>query len=319
MKKLIMLMLSCAIMLTFTFKSVLADDSEITIAYFLEWPTPNQYDQGKNLVAKALGVEEAKWRAFGNGNEMSAAMAAGDVQIAYSQGLVPFVLAVNEGLPIKLVSIAVSYAENDNCVVHKDAGITKANAKDLEGKKVATPIGNVTHYKFLKSMEHLNVDVSKIQVIKMNPNEGAAAMARGDVAMACGFGGGLVRMKDYGKVLLTAKEQEAIGIRVFDVVSVTEEFAQNHPDKVVKFLQMTEDANRNYKTAGGSKRTDILNVVSKAAGMSKEDTIDTLNKFAFPNRDQQLSQAWMGGTVQSFIKSVADFYVAQGTIDKALR
>ena len=101
---------------------------KITVAYFLEWPTANQVAQLEKTYDEAMGVE-VEWRAFGNGNEMSQAMVSGDVQIAYSQGLVPWVVAVTNGLPLKLVGVAVSYAEADNCVVHADTGITQANAK----------------------------------------------------------------------------------------------------------------------------------------------------------------------------------------------
>ena len=106
----------------------------ITVAYFEQWPTANQVAQVEKTYDEALGVE-VEWRAFGNGNEMSQAMASGDVHIAYSQGLVPWVVAVTNGLPLKLVGVAVSYAEADNCVVHADAGITQANAADLEGRR----------------------------------------------------------------------------------------------------------------------------------------------------------------------------------------
>jgi taurine transport system substrate-binding protein len=40
--------------------------------------------------------------------------------------------------------------------------------------------------------------------------------------------------------------------------------------------------------------------------------------FQFPTRDEQLSDAWMGGTVQTFINEVAAFYVEQGELDSAL-
>ncbi len=286
---------------------------EITVAYFLEWPSPNLMYKADGTFDKEMGVK-VNWRAFGNGNEMSAAMASGDVQIAYSQGLVPFVVAVTKGLPLRLVSAAVSYAENDNCVVHKDAGITQANAKDLEGKKVATPIGNVTHYKLLRTLDHLNVDHTKVTLVQMNPPEGAAALARGDVAMACGFGGGLTRMKEYGEVLMTAKEQEAIGIRVFDIVSVTEDFAKEHPDQVIKFLQLTEDANALFK----QDTEKHLPAIAKQSGQDLEVSRDMVGLFEFPTRDEQLSDAWMGGTVQTFINEVAAFYVEQGQLDKAL-
>ncbi|MGI9507041.1 MAG: ABC transporter substrate-binding protein [Geminicoccaceae bacterium] len=286
---------------------------EITVAYFLEWPSPNLAAKADGSFDEKMGVK-VNWRAFGNGNEMSAAMASGDVQIAYSQGLVPFVVAVTKGLPLKLVSSAVSYAANDNCVVHKDAGITQENAKDLEGKKIATPIGNVTHYKLLRTLDHLEVDASNVNLLQMNPAEGAAALARGDVEMACGFGGALQRMMEFGDVLMTAEEQEAIGIRVFDIVSVTEDFATEHPDLVTKFLQITEDSNTAFKADADA----MLPAIAKESGQELADSQSMVGLFQFPSRDEQLSEDWMGGTVQTFINEVAAFYVEQGELDSAL-
>lgn len=286
---------------------------EITVAYFLEWPSPNLAFKADGTFEKEMGLT-VNWRSFGNGNEMTAAMVSGDVQIAYSQGLTPFVVGVTKGAPLTLVSAAVSYAENDNCIVHKDAGITQANAKDLEGRKVASPIGNVTHYKMLRTLQHLGVDATKINVLQMNPPEGAAALARGDVAMACGFGGALRRMMNFGEPLMTAKEQEAIGIRVFDVVSVTNDFAANHPDLVVRFLQLTEDANNSFRADPEA----MLPVLSKQAGQSLEDARAMVGLFEFPTRDEQLSEAWMGGTVEEFVNEVANFYVKEGSLPEAL-
>ena len=286
---------------------------KITVAYFLEWPTANQVAQVEKTYDEALGVE-VEWRAFGNGNEMSQAMASGDVQIAYSQGLVPWVVAVTNGLPLKLVGVAVSYAEADNCVVHGDAGITQANASELEGKKIATPIGNVTHYKLLRMLDHLGVDASKVNMVQMNGADAAVALARGDVSAGCAFGGPLQRMKEYGSVLMTAAEQEAIGIRVFDVVSVTEDFANDHSDLLTKFMEVTDQANAAY----GENRSQLEDTIASAAGMDLAATQDMLDMFSFPSAADQKSDAWMGGTVQAFTKQVADFFVAQGQLDRSL-
>jgi len=98
---------------------------EITIAYFLEWPTPNQVAQLEKIYDKELGVK-VNWKSFGSGNDMSAAMASGDVHISYSQGLIPFIVATSKKLPIKMVGIAVGYAEADNCVVHKNAKLDRS-------------------------------------------------------------------------------------------------------------------------------------------------------------------------------------------------
>ncbi len=278
-----------------------AAQDKVVVAYFLEWPTANQVAQVNDTYSEALGVE-VEWRAFGNGNEMSQAMASGNVDIAYSQGLVPFVVAVTNGLPLKTVGIAVSYAQADNCVVHGDSGITKENAKELEGKKVATPVGNVTHYKMLRTLDHLGVDASKVDIVQMNGADAAVALGRGDVTMACAFGGPVLRMQEYGDVLMTAEEQEAIGIRVFDVVSVTESFAAEHPELVEKFLEVTDEANAAYN----ADEAQYYETISDAAGMDLDATKEMLGMFSFPSNEEQKSEAWLGGTVQEFMKSVAD-------------
>ncbi len=286
---------------------------EITVAYFLEWPTANQVAQMEQTYDKELGVK-VNWRAFGNGNEMTQAMVSGDVQIAYSQGFVPFVVGVSTGAPLRLVGIAVTYAENDLCIVHKDAGITKENAKDLEGKKVASPIGNVTHYKLLRTLDHLGVDPNKINLVQMNPPDGAVAMARGDVAMACGFGGALNRMRQFGEPLMTGAEQEAIGINTFDIVSVTDDFAKEHPDLVKKFMEVTEKANAAYKANPDA----AYGIIGQAAGMDTQATKDYMANFGFPSAEDQLGANWLGGGVQEMTKGVADVMVGAGGMDKAL-
>ena len=286
---------------------------KITVAYFLEWPTANLAAMVDKTYDKELGVD-VEWRAFGNGNEMTQAMVSGDVQVAYSQGFVPFVVGVTNGAPLKMVGVAVSYAENDLCIVRDDAGITKDNAKELEGKKVATPIGNVTHYKLLKSLQYLGVDASKVELIQMNPADAAVALVRGDVPMACAFGGALDRMKTVGKPLMTGAEQEAVGINTFDVVSVTDSFAKDHPDLVKKFLSVTEQADAAYK----AHPEETLPKLASASGMDLDATKSMAANFRYPSAGEQAGPNWLGGGVQEAAKGVADVMVASGNMDKAL-
>ncbi|KZL15826.1 ABC transporter substrate-binding protein [Pseudovibrio sp. Ad26] len=286
---------------------------KITVAYFLEWPTANQAAQIDKTYDEALGLE-VEWRAFGNGNEMVQAMVSGDVQIAYSNGFVPFVVGVSSGAPIKLVGVAVTYAENDLCIVRNDTGITKANAKELEGKKVATPIGNVTHYKLIRTLDHLGVDLAKVNLVQMNPADAAVAVLRGDVAMGCAFGGALDRMKTVGTPLMTGAEQEAVGINTFDVVNVTSDFAAEHPDLVKKFMEVTNQANTAYNTDPNA----MYDKIARAAGMDIEPAKKMIANFGFPTNEEQLSENWLGGGIQAAAKGVADVMVSAGGLDEAL-
>jgi taurine transport system substrate-binding protein len=287
---------------------------EITVAYFLEWPTPNQFAQAKEIYEEELGVK-INWRSFDAGTAMSAAMASGDVQIAFSQGIPPFVVATSAGQNLQVVDVAVSYSENDNCVVRSSLEIDQDNAKDLEGKEVGVPLGTAAHYGFLKQMVHFGVDTSTMKIVDMAPPDGAAAFANGNLDMVCGWGGALRRMKEHGNVLLTGAEKEELGIQVFDATTVPSSWAKENPELLAKFLKVTADMNAKF-AAGGE--AEMLPVIAKAAGMDDDATAATLAGFDFPTIDEQLSAKWLGGGTQTFLKEVADFFVEQGTIDQAL-
>ena len=289
---------------------------ELNVAYFLEWPTANQVAQAEQTYDAALGLT-VNWIPFASGGDMAQAMEAGDIDISYSQGLTPFANFVTGGSDLLLVGVAVSYADADNCVANPDMGITADNAAEtLAGQSIYTPLGNVTHFKLLKMLEHLGVDTSTVELIQSEGGPAAvAALDSGAVAMACAFGGAVNQMiANGGNLVMTGAEQEAIGIRVFDIISTTGTFAAEHPDIVTGFLQVTEDANVAYN----SDRAPFIDTIAGAAGMDRESTIALLDAFSFPEKDVQLSDAWLGGTVQQVMKDQMDFFVAQGEIDSAL-
>ena len=87
----------------------------------------------------------------------------GDVQISVSQGVPPFVVAASAGQDLQILDVAVSYSDNDNCVVSSGLEIDKDNAGELAGKKVAVPLGTAAHYGFLKQMSHFGVDVGGLE------------------------------------------------------------------------------------------------------------------------------------------------------------
>jgi taurine transport system substrate-binding protein len=195
--------------------------------------------------------------------------------------------------------------------------IDKTSAGELAGKKVAVPLGTAAHYGFLKQMEHFGVDVGGLEVVDMAPAEGAAALAQGSLDMACGWGGALRRMKEHGNVLLTGAEKQELGILVFDVTTAPAAFVAEEGELLAKFLKVTADANAMWN-AGGDGAAAMLPVIAKDAGMSEEDTASTMSTFEFPSVDDQLGDAWLGGTAPTFMKGVAEVFVNAGSIPSAL-
>ncbi|MGR3272141.1 taurine ABC transporter substrate-binding protein [Thalassococcus profundi] len=292
-----------------------AGHGSITVAYFLEWPMPFEYAKQMGTYEEEMGVD-INWVSFDTGTAMSAAMASGDVQLAVSQGVPPFVVATSAGQDLQALDVAVSYSDNDNCVVAEALEIDKDSADELAGKKVAVPLGTAAHYGFLKQMNHFGVDVASLDVVDMAPPDGAAAIAQGSVDMFCGWGGSLRRAKEFGNVLLTGAEKEELGILVFDVTSGPASWVAENSDLVAKFLKVTADANAMW--ADEANHAEMLPVIAKDAGMSEEDTMATISTFVFPTVEEQLTEKWLGGGATEFMGGVAQVFVEAGSIDAAL-
>ena len=292
-----------------------ASAQDLTVGYFLEWPMPFEYAKAEGMYEEAMGLE-INWVSFDTGTAMSAAMASGDVHLSVSQGVPPFVVAASAGQDLQILDVAVSYADNDNCVVAEALEIDKESAGELEGKKVAVPLGTAAHYGFLKQMDHFGVDISTMEIVDMAPPDGAAAIAQGSVDMACGWGGSLRRMKEHGNVLLTGAEKEELGILVFDVTSGPAGWVAENSDIVAEFLAVTAEANAMW--ADEANHEMMLPVIAKDAGMDEEATAETLATFVFPSVEEQLTEKWLAGGAQEFMKGVADVFVEAGSIDGAL-
>ncbi|WP_372803998.1 taurine ABC transporter substrate-binding protein [Paracoccus seriniphilus] len=287
----------------------------VTVAYFQEWPMPFQYAKAKGLYEERLGVP-VNWVAFDSGTAMSAAMAAGNVQIAVSQGVLPFIGATSAGQDLKIVDIAASYADNENCVVAAQLEIDKDSASELEGKRVAVPMGTGAQYTFLQLMKHLQVDTSTMSIVDMAPAEGAAALSQGNVDMACGWGGALARMQEYGNVLMTGSEKEEIGILSFDLITTTGSFATEEAQLLADFLAVTEDANAMWNA--GDKRDEMLPVIAQDAGMELAAAGETFDDFEFLPVEELLSDKWLGGRVGSYLDGAAAFFHDYGTVPSVL-
>ena len=306
MKKILSFILSSIVALNLSISVANSAANEVRVAFFLEWPTPNQEDKVKGMYEKALGVP-VKWTNFTNGGAMTDAMLAGDIDISYSQGLVPFINAVKSKAPIKLVDIAMEYGMGGTtCVTSNASGITKANASELEGKKVAVPLGTMAEYVFDESMKLVGADRKKMDIIQMDPEEGAAALVSGDVVMACLFGGNSIKSAtSVGTRLLTVDEARAGGIMGIDIVSVTNKFMKENPGMVKSFVELTHEANQRYRNGNSD-----LNAMAKESEMKVADMKDTLSGFKFLT-PKETKKSMKSGNLSKFLKG---FDTPRGTV-----
>lgn len=262
-----------------TMSAQAADD--VNVAYFLEWATPNLVAKANGDYDDAMGVD-VNWTNFTTGTGMTEAMLSGDIDIAYSQGLAPFVTAIQQGAPLKMVGIAVVYEAND-CYVRNDLGIDSSNATELEGRTVAVPLNTMADYAFRLYMTHLNVDTSTMTIVDQAPPDGAKSLQDSAVDMACVFGGlASKESAEVGTPIMSTQQKIDANIGSFDVVSTTEEFATNHPELLTSFMEVTDEANASWSGSDA----DFASLANEA-GMDLETTKMQFAGLRTPSAEEQ--------------------------------
>ena len=271
---------------TFTLAATTASYAadSVNVAFFLEWGTPNQISKVDKAYDDAMGVD-VNWTDFSTGVQMTEAMLAGDIDIAYSQGLAPFVTAIQQGHPLKMVAVAMVYEAND-CFVKNGLGIDSSNASELEGKTVAVPLNTMADFPFKSYMNALNVDMSTMTIVDQAPPDGAKSLADGAVDMACIFGGNSSKAAgEVGTPIMTSAQKVEAGIGSFDVISVTEKFATENPELLRTFLDVTDEANAAWKASDAQ-----LAKVAADAGMSVPDVTSQMAGMIFMSEEEQLAK-----------------------------
>jgi len=276
----------------------------VNVAYFLEWATPNQESKVKKIYDKEMGAK-VRWTNFATGGQMIEAMLKGKIDIAYSPGLVPFVNAANARAPVTMVGVAVLYRMGGTrCIVSNSSGITKVNAKNLEGKKSAVPIGTMAEAVFRQIMSSLGVNYKKIKIIDMDPVDGARALVNGDVAMACLFGGQTIKKAlKKGKHLLSPNEMFDIGIAGVDAILVANKFLKKNRNLVTKFIEVTNQANENYKNG----KSDIR-IIAKDAAMTVAHTKKQMSGLSFPTPAEQQFYLSKNGMTTNYLKIMGNMF-----------
>jgi taurine transport system substrate-binding protein len=287
------------ILVILTLSTLSSQAKTVNVAYFLEWPTPNQEAKVNKTYDKEMNAK-LRWTNFTNGGAMIDAMLAGDIDIAYSPGLVPFINAAKSNAPIKMIGVSVLYKMGGTtCIVSNNSGISKNNAKKLEGKKVAVPLGTMAEYIFDQTMTSLGVDRKKIKVVSMDPQDGAKALQKGKVDAACIFGGNSIkRALKYGKRLLTSDEMFEEGMAGVDTILVTNRFLKNNRKMVEKFIEVTDQANENFK-----KGKSNIKVIAKDASMKVSNVKSMMSGFTFPSPAEQQFYLSKNGMTTNYLKA----------------
>ncbi|WKA61587.1 taurine ABC transporter substrate-binding protein [Pectobacterium aroidearum] len=290
-----------------------AKAADLTVAY-QTIPDPSQVAQIDGEYEKATGLK-IDWRKFDAGAEAIAAVASGDVQIAYL-GSSPYAAAVSRKIPVETLLIASRLGASEALVVRHGAGIEKP--EDLIGKKVATPFVSTSHYSLLAALKHWNIDAKKVQILNLNPPAISAAWRRGDIDATYTWEPALGVAKSSGNVLISSGELARLGAPTFDVWLVRKDFAEKQPQAVKAFAKVTQDAYTNYRKDPQAWLADKNNInkLASISGAKAEDIPGLLQGNTYLLANEQ--RAFLGAPAVKAIGDTATFLKEQRRIDAVL-
>lgn len=115
-------------------------------------------------------------------------------------------------------------------------------------KKVAFPANSTAQYALEQALALNKIDKSKIKLIPLKPAEIVSAWTRGDIDAAYVWGPFTQQLeKEGGKEIYRTTTLNEKGILVYNNFAVRKEFAEKHPDLVIKFLKAYQDQVDEYK------------------------------------------------------------------------
>jgi taurine transport system substrate-binding protein len=287
----------------------------VNIAYFIETkPT---------MIAKGLGwfQDQAKskinWVEVASGAEINAAVAAGSVDIGLGIGSSPTAAGLARGIPYKLIGILGNIGPAEEMTVRKAANIHKP--AEFKGKKIAVPFGSTSHFRLLGFLKAHNLTQTDVTLLDMKPDAMVAAWSRGDIDAGYVWNPAKSRLlASGGEVYETAKELDAAGYIIADVVIARSVFLEQNPDIVAGLLRAYGRALDQWKT----KPDEAAETVAKQAGVTADVAKADMNECEFISLKTQLTAAWLGepgkpGKFDAVLKRTADFLVDQKTIRSA--
>ncbi len=193
---------------------------------------PSIVERAEGRLQKAFPGVEIRLPDLNAGPNQTAAMAAGEVDIAHCLGATSAILAASEGLDIRIVGI-YSRAPRAFMIMTSKPGIQSVG--DLKGKKIGGPKGTILHQLLAAAVAKAGFKPSDYEFINMGLPAAAAALSNGSIDAALLAGPDAYRAAKAGARTLT----DGVGlVDATTVIATTGAFLDKYPDAIRRFLKM---------------------------------------------------------------------------------
>lgn len=186
-------------------------------------------------LEQALPQTKVSWVLSQGSNRSLEYLNSGGVDFASSASL-SAVLSRANGSPIKSVYV-YSRAEWTALVVRKDSPFKTVT--DLKGKKIAATKGTDPYLFTLRSLQQAGLKKDDVELVHLQHPDGRTALEKGDVDAWAGLDPHMAASEIQADSRLLYRNKD---FNSYGVVSVTENYAKEHPQTITKVLGAYEKA-----------------------------------------------------------------------------
>jgi taurine transport system substrate-binding protein len=289
---------------------------KITIGY-LNLVNAQLVTKGLGLHEKALPGIEIEWIKVGGGGDMLRLIAANSIHFG-GLGNPPSAIGITRGLPIKGLFVLNMLGYVEAMAVRTSANIK--SVKDLEGKTVAAPFGSTTHYLLMTAMRDADVDMAKVKMLDLPPNDIAVAWARKDIDAAWFWEPNLNKaVTDGGEILTHSGIMAEKGYPTWDIGIVMNDFADKYPGIVETVLKSECEAIDYWL----KNPEETAKVIAKQLSLPLDDATRMMKGTEMVPCGKQLTDAYLGtadkkGQFADTLLATAIFLVEQKRLPKVL-
>lgn len=302
MKKLFSALLALALMslagIAAAEEQALSVDS-LTVTYVsspLNVPSIVEKEQG--IFSETLGVP-VEYAEITSGADQTQALASGDVQILYAVGGTSIILSAANGADIKVLNM-YSRSPRAFCLYAADDALT--TPESLAGKTIAGPTGTNLHELLVAYLATAGMTIDDVNYVNMSIPDAKAALDGGSVDVAMLAGANAYNAGLQGYTLVT--DGEGL-ISAIIAVAVTEEFYNEHPDVIERFIQAEQ-------TIADYMANNEEEALATAAEYLDLDVEAVREMYAYYDFSLELTDADVTG-----FQETADFMYASGMIEEA--
>jgi taurine transport system substrate-binding protein len=281
---------------TLTLLTQAVAQTKVVIGHFGD-PVPYKALIANGALEKATGWT-IEWRQFASGAEVNAAMASGGIQIS-EIGSSPLSAGLSSGIDYQMVSVGKVIDSSEALVSRNGAGIETA------------------HFSLMGALKMYGLTEKDVTVLGMSPPEIAAAWAQNAIDAAFIWVPVQAKLRENGKVMVTAGAVAKTGFNTFNGWVVHNRF-QTPANRagIVNFFKAMNEINGDYhkNKAAWNADSEKIKAVAASVGVTPAAVVSMLDGTTYPDGDLNISAAWMGGGAAATIKSTAEFLKGAGRI-----